>query len=165
MCSYLPRDQAFIIIKHSVHWGIDALKNTTPSFLPSLPFNLQIVQDPFLGNSSSMHIGFSVFCGSDFSLLFVKVAPPPPSSFLKKVTPFFQQHLVKVEVLPGSTFFNILQEVQPPPQAERGQHTTQLKRVYNKYANTYLQQHCNNQFPIFCNNFYDGSYNFKCIYF
>ena len=33
------------------------LKNTTPSFLPSHPLNLQAVQAPFLGNSS-LYIGF-----------------------------------------------------------------------------------------------------------
>ena len=35
---------------NSVHWGINpTLKNTTPSFLPSHPLNLQTVQAPFLG--------------------------------------------------------------------------------------------------------------------
>ena len=49
---------------HSVHWGINPPSKTPPpSFLASLPLNLQIVQPPFLGNPP---------------IYWFFVTPPPP---------------------------------------------------------------------------------------
>ena len=40
------------VMVHSVHCGITPLKETTPSFLPSLPLNWQTVQAPLLFRQS-----------------------------------------------------------------------------------------------------------------
>ena len=74
-----------------MHWGINPLKNATPSFLPSSPpLNLQTVQAPFLSNPPcilvfrelSLKVGF--FSEPQKYQSFSSLKP----SYLLKVTKF-----------------------------------------------------------------------------